>query len=85
MSDPSKLGIERHKEKISHYKISTLYDSIHKLLQNFIHKICLLSRFIHNKPQILIVPQFEICFYNLSLFDISYFLFLSLPSSFPLS
>ena len=36
--DPSKLGIERHTEKIFHYKIITLYYSIHKLLQNFIYQ-----------------------------------------------
>ena len=42
------------------------------MLENFIHKkICLQSKSIHKKLQILIVPQFETCFYNLSLFDIT--------------
>ena len=61
---------------------STSYYKFHS------QKFCLLSNFIHERPKILIVPQFETCFYNLSLFEISqkqYFLFLSLPSSFPLS
>ena len=62
------------------------YDSIHELLQNLIHKK--FDNYQSPFMKILIVPQFETCFYNLSLFDISqkqYFLFLSLFSFFFLS
>ena len=53
--DPSKLEIERHTEKISHNKITMLYDCIDKLLQNFIHK-----NFVYHQGSFMTSPKFSL-------------------------